>query len=76
MEFSRRIQMDFYGQVIYVVSVEDLLISKLIWIWLSKSPMERLKQMMEDNTALNAFWAGAKKQLPKTPIVLSQQQAR
>ncbi|RPD39286.1 hypothetical protein [Chitinophaga barathri] len=32
MEFSRRIQMDFYGKPIYVVSPEDLLISKLIWI--------------------------------------------
>ncbi len=36
-------------------------------IWLSKSPMERLKQMMEDNTALNAFWAAAKEQKGKTP---------
>ncbi|WP_217604443.1 hypothetical protein [Chitinophaga sp. GbtcB8] len=35
-------------------------------IWLSKSPIERLKQMMEDNTALNSFWAAAKKQ--KEPI--------
>lgn len=25
-------------------------------IWLSKSPMERLKQMMEDNAALYQFW--------------------
>ncbi|NLR64339.1 hypothetical protein HGH92_08480 [Chitinophaga varians] len=31
-------------------------------IWLSKPPMERLKQMMEDNTALNAFWTAAKEQ--------------
>jgi hypothetical protein len=31
-EFSRKIQMDFYGTFIYVVSPEDLLISKLIWI--------------------------------------------
>ena len=30
-------------------------------IWLSKSPAERLKQMMEDNTALNQFWTSAKK---------------
>ena len=31
-EFNRRIQVNFYGQDIYVVSPEDLLISKLIWI--------------------------------------------
>jgi hypothetical protein len=30
-------------------------------IWLSKSPMERLKQMMEDNAALTKFWATARK---------------
>lgn len=40
MEFSRRIQMDFYGQVVYVVSVEDLLISKLIWIQDVQSPIQ------------------------------------
>jgi hypothetical protein len=27
-------------------------------IWLSKPPMERLKQMMEDNEALFRFWNG------------------
>ncbi|MGN7721908.1 hypothetical protein [Chitinophaga sp. 22620] len=32
MEFSRRISLDFYGKTIFVVSAEDLLISKLIWI--------------------------------------------
>ena len=26
-------------------------------IWLSKSPMERLKQMMVDNDALMHFWS-------------------
>lgn len=30
-------------------------------IWLSKSPMERLKQMMEDNTALMRFWNETRK---------------
>lgn len=29
-------------------------------IWLAKSPMERLKQMMEDNSALNNFWTTSK----------------
>lgn len=31
-EFNRRVQMDYFGQTIYVVTPEDLLISKLIWI--------------------------------------------
>jgi hypothetical protein len=31
-EFNRRIQMDYFGKVIYVVTPEDLLIAKLIWI--------------------------------------------
>jgi len=28
-------------------------------IWLSKSPMERLKQTLEDNGALLKFWSSA-----------------
>jgi hypothetical protein len=37
-------------------------------IWLSKSPMERLRQMLEDNAALFQFWTETKKsmQKPKT----------
>ncbi len=31
MEFGRKVQIDFYGHVVYAVSPEDLLISKLIW---------------------------------------------
>ncbi|HEX8333220.1 MAG TPA: hypothetical protein VF622_11385 [Segetibacter sp.] len=31
-EFGRRVPMDFFGKEIYVVTAEDLLISKLIWI--------------------------------------------
>ncbi|HEV2478283.1 MAG TPA: DUF6036 family nucleotidyltransferase [Puia sp.] len=31
-EFTRRIPMEFFGKTIYVVSPEDLIISKLIWI--------------------------------------------
>ena len=31
-EFNRRLRVDFYGRTIYVVSPEDLFISKLIWI--------------------------------------------
>lgn len=29
-------------------------------IWLSKPPMERLRQMMENNAALYRFWSQAK----------------
>lgn len=29
-------------------------------IWLSKPPMERLKQMMADNDALMRFWSNTK----------------
>ena len=36
-------------------------------IWLSKSPAERLKQFMEDNTSLFQFWNTARKSDPKTP---------
>jgi hypothetical protein len=30
-------------------------------IWLSKSPMERLRQMMENNASLFQFWANARR---------------
>ncbi len=39
-EFNRRVQMEFYGKIIYVVSPEDLLISKLIWIQDLQSPVQ------------------------------------
>ncbi|MCW3073404.1 MAG: hypothetical protein JWP69_473 [Flaviaesturariibacter sp.] len=32
-------------------------------IWLSKSPGERLHQMLKDNEALYLFWKEAKKQM-------------
>ncbi|NLU93446.1 hypothetical protein HGH90_16010 [Chitinophaga sp. Ak27] len=40
VEFSRRTQIDFYGQIIYIVSAEDLLISKLIWIQTIQSALQ------------------------------------
>ena len=46
-EFTRRIKMDYFGKIIYVVSPEDLLISKLIWIQDLQSAMQ-----MEDITNL------------------------
>ncbi|OQP56460.1 hypothetical protein A4R26_04680 [Niastella populi] len=36
-------------------------------IWLSKSPAERLKQFMEDNTSLFQFWNKARTSDYKTP---------
>ena len=36
-------------------------------IWLSKSPAERLKQFMEDNTSLFQFWKSARKVEEKAP---------
>lgn len=32
VEFGRKIKLEYFGKIISVVSVEDLLISKLIWI--------------------------------------------
>lgn len=48
MEFSRRQQVDFVGMPVYVVSVEDLLLSKLIWIQELQSGI----QMQDINTLL------------------------
>jgi len=51
-EFSRKIQMEFYGKHIYVVSPEDLLISKLIWIqdFQSALQIEDIKNLAEIET--------------------------
>ena len=37
-------------------------------IWLSKPPMERLGQFLEDNETLYKFWNEAKKNTPKYSI--------
>jgi len=46
-EFERKQKVDFYGTTIFVVSPEDLLISKLIWIqdWQSALQMEDIKNL-------------------------------
>jgi hypothetical protein len=46
-EFARKRKMNFYGTDIYVVSPEDLLISKLIWIqdWQAAVQMEDIKNL-------------------------------
>ncbi|MBC7826882.1 MAG: hypothetical protein H7122_03980 [Chitinophagaceae bacterium] len=40
-EFERRIKADFFGIPIYVVTVEDLLLSKLIWIQEMQSSIQK-----------------------------------
>jgi len=47
-EFRRRVPMEFYGKTIYVVSPEDLILSKLIWIQSYQSPvqMEDIKNLL------------------------------
>ncbi len=49
-EFNRRQQVDFYGLPIYIVSPEDLLISKIIWIQEIQSNLQ-----MEDIKNLSTF---------------------
>lgn len=46
-EFSRRKKVDFFDKTIYVVSPEDLLLSKLIWIqdFQSAQQMEDIKNL-------------------------------
>ena len=48
-EFKRRIKIDFFGKNIYIVTPEDLLISKLIWIQDVQSALQ-----MEDIKNLSA----------------------
>ena len=62
-EFSRRMQMEFYGKTIYVVSPEDLLLSKLIWIqdYQSALQMEDIKNLAEIKTLNKEYilqWVG------------------
>lgn len=40
-EFNRRIQADFFGTPIHIVSAEDLLLSKLIWIQQLQSAIQK-----------------------------------
>lgn len=47
-EFNRRVQIDYFGETIYIVTAEDLLISKLIWIqdFQSAVQMEDIRNLM------------------------------
>jgi hypothetical protein len=66
-EFNRRKKVDFFDKAIYVVSPEDLLISKLIWIQDFQSP-----QQMEDIKNLAAIdqldWPYIKKWISKLKL--------
>ena len=41
IEFNRRKQADFFGTPVFIVSAEDLLLSKLIWIQQLQSSIQR-----------------------------------
>ena len=47
-EFRRRVAMDYFGKRIFVVTPEDLIISKLIWIqdWQSSVQIEYIKSLV------------------------------
>jgi len=50
-EFNRKIEVDYLGKQIYIVSCEDLLLSKLLWIQTLQSPiqMQDIKLLSEVN---------------------------
>lgn len=60
-EFNRRTQADFFGTPVYIVSAEDLLLSKLIWIQelqsaIQKEDIRNLSAIPRlDSTYIN-FW--------------------
>ena len=66
-EFNRRKKVDFFDKTIFVVSPEDLLISKLIWIQDFQSP-----QQMEDIKNLKVIeqldWQYVKKWVDKLKL--------
>lgn len=51
-EFNRRVEMEYFGKSVYLVTVEDLLISKLIWIQVLQSAIQiqDIKNLAELNT--------------------------
>ena len=54
-EFNRRTEMEFYGKTFYLITPEDLLISKLIWIqdYQSAIQMDDIKKL---STLQNIDW--------------------
>lgn len=61
-EFERRKKFEYFGKEVFVVSVEDLILSKLIWIQdfpsvMQKNDLEQLLDLVNlDLTYIN-FWA-------------------
>jgi len=51
-EFNRRVEMEYLGKSVYLVTVEDLLLSKLIWIQVLQSAIqiEDIKNLAELDT--------------------------
>ncbi|UKT64862.1 hypothetical protein [Pedobacter mucosus] len=51
-EFNRRVEMEYLGKSVYLVTVEDLFLSKLIWIQVLQSAIqiEDLKNIAELDT--------------------------
>ena len=52
VEFERRVKMEYFDKVVYLVSVEDLLLSKIIWIQdlQSSIQMEDIKNLCKLET--------------------------
>ncbi|HEX8461817.1 MAG TPA: hypothetical protein VF623_10320 [Segetibacter sp.] len=50
--FNRRIEMDYFGKLFFLVTAEDLIIAKIIWIQQSKSALqiEDIKKLCELKT--------------------------
>ncbi len=51
-EFNRRVQMEYFGKSVFLVSAEDLLLSKLLWIqtYQSALQMEDIKNLSKLET--------------------------
>lgn len=52
VEFKRKVEMEYFDKIVYLVSAEDLLISKLIWIqeFQSAIQVEDIKNLCQLNT--------------------------
>lgn len=61
MEFSRRRRDTVFGALAWIVSIEDLVLSKLIWMQASESSLQKtdIENILEDNeldTAYIQYW--------------------
>ena len=56
-EFRRKLEVDFDGELVYVVTPEDLLISKIIWIQQYQSPqqMQDIEQLAKVENLDHAY---------------------